>query len=126
VWRKRTVQDIGKYLIFLYRLDSIGIAGFSHDFRSLDGEYSAVAEAFDSMSFAGGSFLSNFVFIVGTQFPLLAHLPTKRNVLFGNLRKAMSVIADELLQKTRREKKSHVTDETADRSVIGLLSKRRA
>ncbi|KAJ7213254.1 cytochrome P450 [Mycena rebaudengoi] len=104
-------------------LDSIGIAGFSHDFRSLDGEYSAVAEAFDSMSFAGGSFLSNFVFIVGTQFPLLAHLPTKRNVLFGNLRKAMSVIADELLQKTRREKKSHVTDETADRSVIGLLMK---
>ncbi|KAJ6615465.1 cytochrome P450 [Mycena sp. CBHHK59/15] len=70
----------------LVALDSIGIAGFSHDFRTLDGEYS-------------------------------------RNRVFISLRRTMSVIADQLLEKTRREKRSHVTDETADRSVIGLLIK---
>ncbi|KAJ7499869.1 cytochrome P450 [Mycena latifolia] len=106
-------------------LDSIGIAGFSHDFRSLDGEYSAVAEAFDSLSFEGGGILANlaFVLLVGTQLSFFANLPTDRNRIMGNLRRTMSVIADGLLEKTRREKKSHVTDETADRSVIGLLLK---
>ncbi|KAJ7124501.1 cytochrome P450 [Mycena epipterygia] len=107
----------------LVALDSIGIAGFSHDFRSLDGEYSAVAAAFDSLSFEGTGILSNLVFIVGLQLPFLANLPTQRNRIIGNLRRTMSVIADELLEKTRREKKTHVTDETADRSVIGLLLK---
>ncbi|KAJ7683554.1 cytochrome P450 [Mycena rosella] len=107
----------------LFRLDSIGIAGFSHDFRTLDGEYSAVAAAFDSLSFEGTGLLSGLVLILGIQFPFLAHLPTARNRIMGNLRKTMSVIADELLEKTRREKKSHVTDETADRSVIGLILK---
>ncbi|KAJ6579630.1 cytochrome P450 [Mycena vulgaris] len=107
----------------LVALDSIGIAGFSHDFRSLDGEYSAVAAAFDSLSFEGTGVLSNLVFILGTQLPFLAHLPTARNRIMKGLRRTMSGIADELLEKTRREKKSHITDETADRSVIGLLLK---
>ncbi|KAJ7464545.1 cytochrome P450 [Mycena latifolia] len=110
---------------FNLSLDSIGIAGFSHDFRSLDGEYAAVAEAFDSLSFEGGGVLSNlaFVLLVGTQLSFFAKLPTHRNRIMGNLRRSISVIADGLLEKTRREKKSHVTDETADRSVIGLLLK---
>ncbi|KAJ7464550.1 cytochrome P450 [Mycena latifolia] len=111
--------------VIVSSLDSIGIAGFSHDFRSLDGGHSAVAEAFDSLSFEGGSVLSNlaFVLLVGTQFSIFAKLPTDRNRMMGNLRRTISVIADGLLEKTRREKKSHVTDETADRSVIGLLLK---
>ncbi|KAJ7071726.1 cytochrome P450 [Mycena belliarum] len=107
----------------LVALDSIGIAGFSHDFRTLDGEYSAVAEAFDSLSFEGMSFLSNLVFVLGLQFPFLAQLPTARNRIMGNLRRTISGIADGLLEKTRREKRTHVSDETADRSVIGLLLK---
>ncbi|KAJ6473158.1 cytochrome P450 [Mycena sanguinolenta] len=107
----------------LVALDSIGIAGFSHDFRTLDGEYSAVAAAFDSFNFEEQSIISSLVFLLGTQFPFLAHLPTERNRIMGNLRRIMSGIADGLLEKTRREKKTHVTDETADRSVIGLLLK---
>ncbi|KAJ7015768.1 cytochrome P450 [Mycena alexandri] len=77
----------------LVALDSIGIAGFSHDFRTLDGEYSAVAAAFDSLSFEGQGFLSNLVFLIG---------------------------------KTRRETKSHISDDSRDRSVIGLLLKAEA
>ncbi|KAJ7235293.1 cytochrome P450 [Mycena haematopus] len=107
----------------LVALDSIGIAGFSHDFRTLDGEYSAVAAAFDSLNFEGQGFISGLVFLLGTQFPFLANLPTQRNRIMGNLRRTISGIADELLERTRREKKSHVSDETTDRSIIGLLLK---
>ncbi|KAF7324444.1 Cytochrome P450 [Mycena venus] len=103
-------------------LDSIGIAGFSHDFQTLDGRYSAVAAAFDSLNFEGQGILSTLVFLLGTQFPFLANLPIKRNRIQKNLRRTMSGIADELLESTRREK-SHVTDETVDRSIIGLLLK---
>ncbi|KAJ6506413.1 cytochrome P450 [Mycena vitilis] len=116
------VIDVERWMNFV-ALDSIGIAGFSHDFRSLDGEYSAVAAAFDSLNFEGQGMLSNLVFLLGTQFPILAHLPSERNRIQKNLRRSMSVIADDLLARTRREKKSHVTDETSDRSIIGLLLK---
>ncbi|KAJ7895287.1 cytochrome P450 [Mycena olivaceomarginata] len=101
----------------------IGIAGFSHDFRTLDGEYSAVAAAFDSLNFEGQGMLSNLVFLLGTQFPFLAHLPSKRNRIQKNLRYTISGIADELLERTRRERKKQVPDETSDRSIIGLLLK---
>ena len=73
------------------------------------------------MSFEGTGFLSNIVFVLGVRLPFLANLPIARNRIMKNLRKTISGIADELLEKMRREKNSHVTDETADRSVIGLL-----
>ncbi|KAJ7775694.1 cytochrome P450 [Mycena maculata] len=106
----------------LVALDSIGIAGFAHDFRTLDGEYSAVAAAFESLSSKDDSALSKLIFIVGIRLPFLARLPTQRNCTMGNLRRTMSGIADEMLEKIRREK-SHATDESFDRSVIGLLLK---
>ncbi|KAK7053736.1 cytochrome P450 [Favolaschia claudopus] len=104
-------------------LDSIGIAGFSHDFKTLDGEYSAVAAAFDSLNFEGQGIISNLAFMLGTAFPWLARMPTKRNRIMRGLRLSMSTIADELLERTRREKSTHVSDETRDRSIIGLLLK---
>ncbi|KAJ7788000.1 cytochrome P450 [Mycena olivaceomarginata] len=107
----------------LVALDSIGIAGFSHDFRTLDGEYSSVAAAFESLSFEGQSLLSILLFMLGTRIPLLVHLPVERNRIIAKLRREMGVIATSLLEKTRREKKKEVSDETADKSVIGLLLK---
>ncbi|KAJ7499895.1 cytochrome P450 [Mycena latifolia] len=105
----------------LVALDSVGIAGFSHDFRTLDGEYSAVAAAFES--FEEDSTLSKLAIVLASQLPFLIALPTQRGNVMRNLRRLMNVIADELLEKMRCEKKTHVTDETADRSVIGLLLK---
>ncbi|KAJ6562221.1 cytochrome P450 [Mycena capillaripes] len=107
----------------LVALDSIGIAGFSHDFRTLDGEYSQVAAAFESLSFEGQSLLSILLFILGTQLPFLVHLPVKRNRIISRLRREMAVIARDLLEKTRREKKNNISDEATDKSIIGLLLK---
>ncbi|KAJ7165651.1 cytochrome P450 [Mycena crocata] len=114
------VIDVEQWLNRL-ALDSIGIAGFSHDFRTLDGEYSTVAAAF--ASFEGDNVLSKLLFAISIELPFLFELPNKRSRLMRDLRRTMSVIADELLENMRREKKTHVTDETAERSVIGLLLK---
>lgn len=35
----------------------------------------------------------------------------------------MAVIATDLLEKTRREKKKNISDEATDKSIIGLLRK---
>jgi hypothetical protein len=105
------------------RLDSIGIAGFSHDFRTLDGAYSPIAAAFESLSFEGENILSVLLFMLGTQLPFLVHLPVKRNRIIAKLRREMGVIAADLLEKTRHEKRSYSTDENTDKSVIGLLRK---
>ncbi|KAF7342549.1 Cytochrome P450 4F12 [Mycena sanguinolenta] len=93
----------------LVALDSIGIAGFSHDFRTLDGEYSSVAAAFESLSFEGQSLLSILIETASSQ----------------KLRREMRIIATDLLEKTRREMNNQaVSEETAlDKSVIGLLLK---
>ncbi|KAJ7071727.1 cytochrome P450 [Mycena belliarum] len=106
-------------------LDSIGIGGFSHDFRSLDGEYSTVAEAFDALSFEGTGTFSSLVLILGTQLPFLAHLPTARNRILGNLRRTMNAIANDLLEKTKKshEKRTPVSNENSDKSIISLLLK---
>ncbi|KAJ7914059.1 cytochrome P450 [Mycena leptocephala] len=117
-----TIIDV-EHWMNLVALDSIGIAGFSHDFRTLDGAYSPVAAAFESLSFEGQSLLSVLLFMLGTQLPFLVHLPVERNRIIAKLRREMGVIAADLLEKTRREKRSNATDENTDKSVIGLLLK---
>jgi len=101
-------------------LDSIGIAGFSHDFHSLDGVRSSVVETFESFETSNISFFSGIVFILAIFFPFLTRLPTQRNKLLSKLRLTMSDIARELLEKTRKEKEGDVD---SDKSVIGLLIK---
>ncbi|KAF9478457.1 cytochrome P450 [Pholiota conissans] len=103
-------------------LDAIGIAGFGHDFHALDGKESAVVDVFDSFASGDTSLLSHFVFLMGPVLPILQKLPTKQNLTFRKLRATMRSIADELLERNRREKagKGGVSEE---KSIIGLLIK---
>ncbi|KAJ7695855.1 cytochrome P450 [Mycena olivaceomarginata] len=87
-------------------LDSIGIAGFSHDFRTLDGEYSAVAAAFDSLNFEDKASFPTWYFFSDLSFRSSRISPRRET-------------ASRVTFKTRREKKTHVTDETADRAEEG-------
>jgi len=112
-------------------LDSIGIAGFSHDFNSLAGQASSVSDLFDT--FAGLkpppttliskilAPLSLIIFLIGTVFPPVLSLPTERSKLMMKLKKDTAAIADILLEKTRKEKELGL-DEKGDKSIIGLLS----
>ncbi|KAJ8517386.1 hypothetical protein ONZ45_g5419 [Pleurotus djamor] len=100
-------------------LDSIGIAGFSHNFGSLEGKNSEVAIAFNSLGGGDPNVFSAFIFLLSPYFPFLATLPTKRNRYMRQLRQSLSTISDELLERTRKEAAGGVEE----KSIIGLLIK---
>nr|GAT56756.1 predicted protein [Mycena chlorophos] len=110
--------------VMLYSsLDSMGIAAFGHDFRALDGEPSAVTDAFESMVMNGRrasiDALNLVVFVLGTQIPFLADAPTPRNLLFKRLRKNLGGIADSLMEESRKAREAEGNGvSAADRSTI--------
>lgn len=99
----------------------MGIAGFGHDFRALEGKDSPVVEVFESFSSGDTSFLSHFVFLMGPVLPILQNLPTKQNRMLKRLRSTMQEIADELLARNRKENEGKAL--TEEKSIIGLLIK---
>jgi cytochrome P450 len=104
-------------------LDSIGIAGFSHDFGTLSGQRSAVCDVFDSFGTLKPSLAQVLVVILGTAFPILARAPTKRRKLVKKFVSDADEISRELLRKTRVEKEGNVAEAMGDKSVIGHLIK---
>ena len=104
-------------------LDSIGIAGFSHDFGSLEGKHSAVAEVFDAMGRLKPSPVTAIVILFGNVFPFLWRLPTETRRLQTKLNRAMEEIAVPLLESTRREMRGLGEKGNEEKSIIGLLSR---
>lgn len=102
----------------------MGIAGFSHDFGTLDGKVPPVLEVFDSFLRGGSSsIVSTFMVLLAPILPLLIRLPTRQNRLMQKLRLTMTEIAHELLARTRKEMELKRVDESAaEKSIIGLLS----
>ncbi|KZT67557.1 cytochrome P450 [Daedalea quercina L-15889] len=101
-------------------LDSIGITGFSHDFGTLVGKPSAIAEAMDDLvnlksGLMGGAMLA----IVGLVFPWVLKLPSAPLRLVNKINVSMGKIAQELLEDTRKEGEGQSNME--DRSIIDLL-----
>lgn len=103
-------------------LDSVGIAGFSHDFGALQGKRSAVADLFDNLGTLKPSPLTPFILMIAPVLPFLMKLPTKRGKLIKGLNVSMGAISDELLERTRRE--GVAEDKYEEKSIIGLLSKK--
>ncbi|EIW82626.1 cytochrome P450 [Coniophora puteana RWD-64-598 SS2] len=103
-------------------LDSIGIAGFSHDFGTLDGKHSDVAEMFDKFSSNPPSFVFKIGLTLGLLFPSLMKLPSKRMQLNRELNTALGGAASNFMQRMRQEKLG-LTPGQEDKSVIGLLVK---
>ena len=101
----------------------MGIAGFGHNFGSLDGKSSPVSDMLDTAASAEQSWMSQFFFLLGGVFPIFVNIPTGRNVLFKKLRLTMGQVAEELLDRTRREKAGNMAGEAQaeERSIIGLL-----
>ncbi|KAG6873596.1 hypothetical protein C0995_013969 [Termitomyces sp. Mi166 len=102
-------------------LDSIGIGGFGHDFGSLKGNKSPIADAFDSFGATKPSLASMFAFILAPALPLLLKIPTKRNNMFQAISDSVGNIANELLERARTEKAANVSESNADKSIIGTL-----
>ncbi|RDX44734.1 cytochrome P450 [Lentinus brumalis] len=104
-------------------LDSIGIAGFSHDFGSLEGKRAAVAEVFDAMGRLKPSPITAIVILFGNALPILWRLPTETRKLQTKLNRAMEEIAVPLLENTRKEMRGLGEKGKEEKSIIGLLIK---
>lgn len=97
-------------------LDTIGIAGFSHDFGTLHGEKPEVLAIFESFSSLKPSMMSIIAFILLPVFPFLAYIPTTVRRLTNRLNKAMGTIATALLRSSKE-----IGDKSEDKSAMGLL-----
>ncbi|KAG5732602.1 Cytochrome P450 4F12 [Termitomyces sp. T112] len=115
------IIDIQKWMNHV-SLDSIGIAGFGHDFGSLDGKVPSVVRVFELMN-TGSSTLSLFVFLLSSVLPFIFNFPTNDNRQWSELHIAMKSIADDLLERTRRESEGLLREKIEEKSIIGLLIK---
>lgn len=109
------------YTHVLCRLDSIGIAGFSHDFGTLEGKHSDVAEHFDALGNVKPDRIARITILLGSVFPILVKLPSPRRNVVKQLNTSMGEIATELLENSRKELAG--TSKTEDKSIIGTLIK---
>ncbi|KAI0640544.1 cytochrome P450 [Trametes meyenii] len=116
------VIDVQKWMNHV-SLDSVGIAGFSHDFGSLEGKHSSVADVFDRMGHLKPSPITAFAIFFGNTFPFLWKIPTPLRRLQQQLNRSMEEIATVLLDNTRREMKGLGEKGREEKSIIGLLIK---
>ncbi|KAI9464898.1 cytochrome P450 [Boletus coccyginus] len=103
------------------RLDTIGLAGFSHDFGSLEGKHATVTEVFDIFGESSSSAPNKGLLLLAQTFPFLISLPTPRTNLIQKLNTAMDEISNELIAQTQKELEMGVIGGKEEKSVIGLL-----
>ncbi|KAG1882732.1 cytochrome P450 [Suillus subluteus] len=105
-------------------LDSIGIAGFSHDFGSLDGKRASVTEVFDTFgNNQKVSAVNQVLLLLASAFPIITKIPNKRRNLVKKLGVVMGEISNDLLIRSRREKDVNMSGKDEEKSIIGLLIK---
>jgi hypothetical protein len=95
-----------------HSLDTIGLAGFGHDFGTLSGKESSIAAAFDTIA-TKSSFWDETFFMLSFVLPIANSIPTGRQVLLNQLTKTMFSLGDKFLATT--------CDVATDKSVMGLL-----
>ncbi|KIJ12885.1 hypothetical protein PAXINDRAFT_100953 [Paxillus involutus ATCC 200175] len=103
-------------------LDTIGIAGFSHDFASLDGKKSTVATIFEEIGNTKPSPAFAYIFVLAHLFPALLRLPNPRTRLTQMLNNSMGTISKELLERTKKDNEG-ASEGQNDKSIMGLLIK---
>jgi cytochrome P450 len=105
-------------------LDTVGIAGFSHDFGSLDGKRASVTEVFDTFGKdQQASAVNQIVLLLASAFPIIIKMPTKHSYLVKKLGDTMGEISNNLLTRSRQEKDANMSERDEEKSIIGLLIK---
>ncbi|KAG6839924.1 hypothetical protein C0991_010334 [Blastosporella zonata] len=101
-------------------LDSIGIAGFSHDFESLSGRTSQVADAFGAFGSSTRAFLVDISLILSPIFPWLLELPGRRKTILKNLSVMFSQIAEDLVKKAKNEMEHDISSMNSIMSTLSM------
>ncbi|KAG2125599.1 cytochrome P450 [Suillus cothurnatus] len=118
-----TVIEVQNWMNYI-SLDTIGIAGFSHDFGSLDGKRASVTDALDTFGANQQvSAVNQILMLLASAFPIIFKIPTKRTNLLKKLSVIMGEISNDLLIRSRREKDINMSETDKEKSVIGLLIK---
>ncbi|KAI6100627.1 cytochrome P450, partial [Pisolithus sp. B1] len=104
-------------------LDSIGLAGFSHDFGSLDGKPASITEVLDTFgSSSERPALTVRLLLLARVFPLLPYATKPRTRLFREMQTIMEDISSEWLARTRKEREEGALDRKEEKSVIEVLA----
>ncbi|KAI6044115.1 cytochrome P450 [Pisolithus marmoratus] len=105
-------------------LDTIGMAGFSHEFGSLDGKPATIQKVFSAFdTSAKQSFLDIAVVLFADVFPIFSYIPVSCVQSLVDMQETLSGVAKKLLEKMEKEKEEGVIDGKEDRSIIGVLIK---
>ncbi|KAF7313002.1 Cytochrome P450 [Mycena kentingensis (nom. inval.)] len=91
------MPDVSEWINNL-SFDIIGLAAFSTDFKSLDGEKSPVAMALSAVGHAKPSPIASKIFLLSQAVPILFKLPLPRSKLVGDLSSAMDDVVDALIR----------------------------
>ncbi|KAJ6598486.1 cytochrome P450 [Mycena vulgaris] len=105
------IIDVQKWMSNV-SLDTIGLAGFNHNFDALSGRPSDIASVFDAMG-SKPSLMDTAVAILSMILPVFDRIPTGRRGRLDDVAKMMKGLADQFLAQTSAE----------DKSVVGLLAK---
>lgn len=99
--------------------DTIGVAGFGHEFGSLEGRQSDVKDMFEVFGSSPPKGFSVIVPLLGPVLPLLQMIPNERERINKQLNKALAAISSVLLQRSRRDKEIGAND--VGRTIMGTL-----
>ncbi|KAF8521878.1 cytochrome P450 [Hysterangium stoloniferum] len=91
-------------------LDTIGIAGFSHDFGTLQGQQSALVDVLDSftrLNLKRSSLRSLVVELFAPVLPFLFNISTRRSKTISKLNGALQEVADHLMRKEKEVTRLH-------------------
>jgi hypothetical protein len=97
-------------------LDTMGIAGFSHDFGALDEKMSPVARSFQEVADAKPGLTDAVILFLSPAIHALEYLPTNRQSSILSLRESCRNIAKHIMKEAE-------VDEKAERSILALLGK---
>ncbi|KAJ7165665.1 cytochrome P450 [Mycena crocata] len=110
------VIDVQHWCALQDFLDSLGVAGFGHNFDSLSGDYCLVTAAFYALKAPSTNSCADTIFRMAFRFPCLRNVPTARNRLIKDFNAYMRRIANDVLDR-------NACKGGTDTSVLGLLIK---
>jgi hypothetical protein len=101
-------------LIVLHSLDTIGLAGFAHDFGALLSRPSAVGSSFDALANATIGIIDAIIFFITPVLAFLVWVPTNRQRAMTRMHAACTDLAKKIIARSKAEEKD-------ERSIMGLL-----
>ncbi|KAI9456895.1 cytochrome P450 [Boletus coccyginus] len=101
-------------------LDTIGLAGFSHDFGALDGKDTAVTEVFDTFGASPRSALNTGLFLLAQAFTFLSQLPKELEMGIIGGKEERSIIGL-LIEGASGDSEFHMTKEEVIAQIKVLL-----